>query len=176
MNTRPRNILKVMATNGLLIALVAIVTATVRIATPLTGGYINLGDVLVLACGYLLGGPRGALVGGLGSAFADLSGGHFIFVPGTLVIKGLEGFCAGMLGRDLNRCNSHLFRLAGGFCGASAMVGGYFLYEQLIMGYYKALSAVIPNAIQGIIGMAGSLLLYPLLEKAFHQVTQKASP
>ena len=102
---------------------VAALTVFVRVPTPATGGYINLGDVAVIFCGLFLGGRTGAIVGGIGSALADLISGAFVFIPITFVAKGLEAFVAGTLGRK------HAAWLA---LAAAAMFGTYFLVEALL--------------------------------------------
>ncbi|MEB3825163.1 MAG: ECF transporter S component [Desulfurococcales archaeon] len=85
----------------------AIMTALVFTATmvameiPATGGYFNLGETMVYTAA-IIGGPlTGAVAGGLGSALADIYTGYGIYAPGTLVIKGLEGFIVGAIFRRL---------------------------------------------------------------------------
>lgn len=156
-----------------IIAVVTISTCTLKVPTPLTGGYTNLGDIIVISSGFLLGSRRGALIGGIGSALADLIAGYTIFTPATLIIKGIEGYLAGKIGKDLNKNNSFSLRLFGGLAGAMSMVGGYFLYERVVMVWFglakavAAYSALFPNFLQGIAGVTGALFLLPLLEKAY---------
>ena len=50
---------------ALLAAFVCVATLVIRIPSPL-GGYINLGDCIVLVSGWLLGPVYGFLAGGLG--------------------------------------------------------------------------------------------------------------
>lgn len=150
---------------SLLISLVAIVTSFIRIPTPVSKGYLNAGDIVLICCGFLLGGKTGALIGSLGSIIADISGGYFYFVPGTFVVKGLEGYLAGFIGKDINKKSNHALRLLGGICASSSMVFGYFLYESILMGTVAAAAEVIPNIMQGIAGVIGSIALYPVLRK-----------
>jgi len=158
--------LREIAICALLISLVAITTLIVRIPTPVTGGYVNLGDVIIIAGSFLLGSTRGFLIGGLGSAVADIIGGHVWFAPGTLLIKGLEGFLSGLLGKDLNNNSRPAFRALGGLAGAVVMVAGYFIYELFLRGFAVALTAIIPNTLQGLTGVCGAFMIYPLLAKA----------
>ncbi|MFW9856705.1 MAG: ECF transporter S component [Candidatus Thorarchaeota archaeon] len=86
------------------VALAATFTALVFLATSLfylalvaSSGFFNLGEAFVYLAA-LIGGPIvGAVAGGLGSAMADAFLGYGTFVPATLVLKGLEGFVAGLL-------------------------------------------------------------------------------
>ena len=63
-------------------------TMVVKLRAVPTGGYMNLGDTVVLLGGYLLGLP-GALVR-IGPALADVLGSP-IYAPATLVIKAGDG-------------------------------------------------------------------------------------
>ena len=77
-------------------ALVAAATILLAVSIPATGGYFNFGEIMVYSTAMLTGPYVGAIAGGVGSAISDalLSPG---FAPGTLVIKGLEGFLVGYL-------------------------------------------------------------------------------
>ena len=88
---------------GALAALGCAATMVLRIPSP-TGGYLNLGDAVVLLGAYLLGPAWGALAGGIGPALADLLAGYAAYVPATLVIKvGGSGIPVGTgAGRDLD--------------------------------------------------------------------------
>ena len=74
----------------------------IQILIPATGGYINVGDVIIFTSAILFGPMVGALAGGIGSAVADILFGYPAFAPYTFVIKGLEGFVAGYISRDGN--------------------------------------------------------------------------
>ena len=52
---------------GLLIALTCVATMVIRIPIPSTGGYVNIGDSLVLICAIFFGPEYGLIAGGLGS-------------------------------------------------------------------------------------------------------------
>ncbi len=69
---RPADTLVVLA--AALAALACAATMVVQIPSP-TGGYLNLGDAVVLLGAYLLGPAWGALAGGIGPALADLLAG-----------------------------------------------------------------------------------------------------
>lgn len=76
--------------NGLMIALVFVVTRFTSIPTPV--GYFNIGDVAIMVTAVLLGKNSGFAAGAIGSAIADISSGYYIFAPVTFIIKGLEGY------------------------------------------------------------------------------------
>ena len=78
---------------ALLAALACVATLVIRIPSP-TGGYMNLGDTIVLLGAYLLGGAYGAAAGAVGPALADLISGYMVYVPATLVIKAVMALIA----------------------------------------------------------------------------------
>lgn len=148
--------------NYLIIILAGIVAAStylVKIPVPVSGGYFNFGDISVVFCGLYLGRTKGALAGGIGSAIADLLGGFFIFIPITLVAKGLEAYIAGSLGRK----NPFFLALAG-----LAMMTVYFVSELLIpgMGMPAALADLNFNIIQALTGAIGGYVLFAIVNKA----------
>lgn len=72
-------------------SMACVATMVIKIPIPATGGYINLGDSIVLLSGVVLGPLYGGLAAGLGSALADLLGGYVAFAPATLYIKSTYG-------------------------------------------------------------------------------------
>ena len=93
MQNTPHLNTKTLVMASLLAALCCVATMVIRIPSP-TGGYMNLGDTVVILSAYLLGPAWGAAASGLGSALADLFSGYTAYVPGTLVIKALMAACA----------------------------------------------------------------------------------
>jgi uncharacterized membrane protein len=144
---------------GLLTALVAAATLVVRIPTPATQGYVNIGDAVIVAGALLYGGRLGGLAGGMGSALADLLGGYFVYAPFTLVIKGIEGGFVGGAARwlraDLSRVSGLAVALGLAVLGTSWMVVGYFLAERQLFSVGTALANVPSNAFQA----AASILI-----------------
>lgn len=156
--------LKKMVMAALFAALACVVTMSIRIPTPGTNGYIHPGDAIVVLSGVFLGPVWGLLAAGIGSAMADLLGGYFLYVPVTFVIKGAVAFAAGVLyQRTGHTAKSRYFAVVLGGVGDLVLVaGGYFLFERLIYG--PAAAASVPaNIVQGLSGLAISILLYPVL-------------
>lgn len=67
-------------------------------ATTSTGGYFDVGEIMVYITALVMGPYVGAFAGGVGSMFSDALLAPQ-FAPGTLVIKGAEGFIVGYLAR-----------------------------------------------------------------------------
>jgi len=110
-----------------LIALSAIATLVIRIPIPATTGYFNIGDVFVVLAGLWLGPLAGALVGGLGPTIADAIG-FPIFIPATLVTKGMEGFLVGLIASRA-RGSALKLRTIAAFAGGLTVAVGYFVFE-----------------------------------------------
>ena len=129
-------------------ALVAVGTLIIRIPNPM-GGYFNVGDVMIFVAALTFNPFVGGVAGGLGSAIADMIGFPLFVIP-TLVIKGLEGFLAGLIG-DRKDVFRDVFAVVVAGC---EMVVGYFLVElyALQWGLGGALGEVPGNITQIVIG------------------------
>ncbi|MFQ5950630.1 MAG: ECF transporter S component, partial [Candidatus Geothermarchaeales archaeon] len=89
---------------SLFVSLSAVFTGVVFAATvvfslfiPGSGGFFNIGESGVYLAALVAGPYVGSVAGGIGSMLADLFLGFPAFAPGTLVIKGAEGFVVGYL-------------------------------------------------------------------------------
>ncbi len=150
---------------ALFASLTCVATMAIRIPIPATNGYANLGDAVVLLAAFLLGPLYGGLAAGLGSALADLFAGYAVYAPGTAIIKGLCALVAALLLRRL-RDRLKWAYIPAAIAGEILMVGGYFLYESLILGYgMAALGSVPANAIQGVVGVVAGVALYLALRR-----------
>jgi len=109
---------------GLSTALVAVLTMAFQLYIPATKGYFNLGDAGIFISAIFLGPAVGMFAGGVGSATSDIVTGYTVFAPGTLVVKGIEGFIAGFLFRKLR---------AGGSRKASLALAGSILAMGAVM-------------------------------------------
>lgn len=145
------------------VACVTLTTLFIRVPLP-TGGYFNFGDIGVVFGSLLVGsslkrrhGLAGFVVGGVGSAIADVLGGYAMFAPITFVAKGLEGLAAA-LASQASKWTGYVL-LA---CGGSAMVGVYFLGEWLMpsTGLQGAIAEIVPNITQAVGGAFGGRILY----------------
>ncbi len=129
-------------------ALVTVGTLIIRVPNPM-GGYFNVGDVMIFVCALTLNPIIGGFAGGVGSAIADMIGFPVFAIP-TLIIKGLEGFLAGLVTNKKNVFRDVLAVVVAG----SEMITGYFLVELYVLqwGLGGALAEVPGNIAQIIIG------------------------
>ena len=148
---------------GLFIALTAVATM-IRLPVPLSNGYVNAGDAVVIVSAFLLGPGWGAIAAGLGAALADIFSGYAIYAPATLIIKALMGLAAGAILRKFKDKAPVLPAVLGSVTAAVIMVLGYFAYEIILYGFGGAVADLVPNSIQGAFGViAGTVLFYALL-------------
>ena len=145
---------------ALFMALTTVATMVIHIPVPATQGFVNVGDSLVLLSGLLFSHYYGALIGGVGSALADLFLGYTIFAPVTLIVKAIEALLASYIDRG-----NTVSRVIAVIVGVAWMVFGYFIFEVFMFDLPVALSAVIPNSIQGIVSAGLALLLYPIVRR-----------
>lgn len=150
MNTRQ---IHIWISSALLAALTYIGTIVVQIPSPMNG-FVNLGDIVVLLCAYLLGPWHGAVAGGVGSLLADALTGYLLYAPGTLIIKSLMVILSGLLYRAMGK------RPMGMVLSAIAaeiwMVLGYFLYAAILLGNGLAAASSIPgNLMQAAFAVVG---------------------
>lgn len=75
-------------------ALITVMTAFIKIPTPL--GYIHIGDAFIFAAAMLLG-PYAAIPAMIGSGLADFITAYFMYIPVTILIKGLMGLLSGFV-------------------------------------------------------------------------------
>lgn len=157
------------ARNALLVALTAAATLVIRIPTPATQGYINVGDAVVFVSALLFGARAGAMAGGIGSALADIITGYPLWMI-TLVIKGIEGVVAGGLfgwfGRALWRPSGVAVGLLALILAGGWMVLGYFLVEMKLYGWGPASASAVGNLVQAGASVAIGLPAAVALRKA----------
>ena len=158
-------------------ALVFTVTSQIPpIPIPATSGYFNIGETIIYIAALLFGPLVGALSGGIGAMLADMYLGFSVFAPGTLVIKGAEGAIVGFLNLQLRKYvpKAAVRAVVSVAVGGLEMVAGYFLYEQLVLGYpfVLALAEVPFNIVQMIIGL---VIAVPIMHAVFRFFPQLKS-
>lgn len=147
-------------------ALACVATMLIKIPSPLNG-YINLGDCMVLAAGFLLSPLYGFLAAGLGSMLADVFSGYMAYAPATFLIKGVMALvvCFGV--RLLTKRMKKTFaRILCGVVAELVMIGGYFLFEGVLYGFGPSLVNIPANAVQGAAGIILGVLLTSALERS----------
>lgn len=144
--------------SALFAALACVATMIIKIPSPLSG-YINLGDSVVLLCGWMLGPGYGFFAAAIGSALADMFYGYMVYVPATFVIKGAVALIACVLSKKTKKFISAI-------AAEAAMVAGYYVFEGFLYGFGASLVNVVPNIIQAAAGIVVGLLLMKIFKKS----------
>lgn len=138
MNSEKRRINSgTIAATAVFTAFVAAATSVFSVNIPATTGYFNIGEIMVYTSALLMGPYVGAFAGGVGSMLSDLSLGYPYYAPGTLLVKGLEGFIVGYLAtkmfakvtktmwRGVTLASGLLFAVALSYIGATFLSGDF---------------------------------------------------
>ncbi len=149
--------------SALFAALACVCTMVIQIPVPATGGYINLGDSIVLLCAWYIGGFYGAAAAGIGTAMADIISGYTVYAPATFLIKACMALAAWAIFKKLH---GHRGQYLGAFAAAFIMLVGYLSYEGFVLGFgFGALAAIPANLIQGFTGCTAGVVMSMLMEK-----------
>jgi len=156
------------AISAVMAALVCVTTLLIQIPIPATQGFFNVGDAMVMVAALTFGPIVGFFAGGIGSSLADLIGGWYVWVPFTLVIKGLEGFLAGSIMILDDEDKGVKTKIVAWIVSGSEMVLGYFLVQYYMYGLSAALIELPFNLLQmvagGIIGIPLSIIVARRME------------
>lgn len=163
------NSVQKLVTAALFTALTCMATLVIQIRIGPTGGYINLGDCVVLLCAWCLSPFYGAAAAGIGSMLADVISGFAFYAPATLAIKTLMALLGGAVFRALRRGLRLRLLFA---CIASAvaaecvMVAGYCAFDAFALGLGAgALLGMPGNLIQALGGGISATVAYSLLHR-----------
>ena len=150
---------------ALLAAMVCVATMIIKIPSPMKG-YLNIGDCIVLLCGWLLSPGYGFVAAGLGSALADMFSGYITYAPATFLIKGsmaLIAFaCFKLMNKRLGRLPSQII---GAVLAEIVMVFGYFVFEGFMYGFVPSAVNIPANAVQGAAGLILGIILVKVFER-----------
>lgn len=157
--------IKTLVRAALFAALTCIMTLVVQIPAPT--GHVNLGDVGVLLSAWAFGPIWGSLAAGVGSALADLLSWP-AYAPATFVIKFAMAAAAALIFRVAKtRGHKYIGMILGAVVAEVIMVGGYFIYESVVLAVGAAAAASIPfNLVQGCVGAVVGVTAAVLLDRS----------
>ena len=154
-----------MTLTALFAALIYLLTAYLHI--PSANGYTHIGDAFIYLAGALLPPGYAAAAGAIGAALADLLTGYAFWAPGSIIIKTLTAlFFTSTASKIL--CTRNLVALIPSFV---LCVGGYYLYEALLIQNFVSPLAGIPGYC---IQVLASAVVYLLLGAALDHLHLKA--
>ncbi len=145
---------------ALLASFACVATMIIQIPNGI-GGYFNLGDCIVLLCGWLLGPIYGALAAGVGTALADVFSSYVVYAPVTFIIKALMAIIAFYIAKN----NKIIRVIISGVFAEFLMVFGYFAYECFLYGVGTAALGIAPNLLQGVVGLICALVLKAFVDR-----------
>ena len=124
------------------------------------GGYMNLGDGFILLFSSIVSPLGGFLIGGVGSAIADVVSGYGLYAPFTLVIKGLEGYLvAALIKKTYKKWMLYVV-------GCLIVIVGYFLVDWFLQGsFVVAITGIPTNIMQTLCGFMIAMCLHKLVIK-----------
>ena len=157
--------IKKIVISALMAAMVCAATMVIKIPSPMQG-YINLGDCIVLLCGWILAPGYGFLAAGIGSALADLFSGYFIYAPATFLIKGAMALIAYAFFKLMSgRIGKLPSQIIGGVLAELAMIVGYYVFEGFMYGFVPSAVNIPANAVQGVAGLVIGIVLIKAFER-----------
>ncbi len=147
-------------------ALICVLTMFPKLPIPMVnGGYIHMGDTLIIVGAFILNPVYAALAAGIGSALADLFSGYAIYAPATFVIKALIAFVAAWLFTAMKRKqkNTVIFNFFVAIVAELVMVLGYFLFETILYGLGPAAVAAPFNLAQAAFGAIFGVIVIKII-------------
>ena len=150
---------------ALMAAMVCVATMIIKIPSPMKG-YLNVGDCIVLLCGWLLSPGYGFVAAGLGSALADMFSGYITYAPVTFLIKGAMALivfaCFKLMNKRIGKLPSQII---GAALAEIVMVLGYYVFEGFMYDFVPSAVNIPANAVQGAAGLTLGIVLVKVFER-----------
>ena len=138
-----RNHLVLLVRGSIFAALIFVATRFLSI--PLPGvGYVHLGDALLFVAASLLPMPYAIGAAIIGAGLADLTAGFAVYLPATILIKGLTAALFTEKGKRM-LCLRNLLALP---LALLLCAGGYFIFEWALYGLPAATPSIPFNCLQ----------------------------
>lgn len=148
---------------ALLASFTCVATMIIQIPNGI-GGYINLGDCIVIISGWMLGPVYGGVSAALGSMLADIFSSYVVYAPATFIIKGIMAVIAAVLYKAL--ASKKFAAVISGICAELFMVVGYFVFEgAFLYGFGTAALGLMSNFLQAIFGFVCALVIKQFVER-----------
>jgi len=146
-----------LAVGGLLTAIIALLTAYVKIPLPI--GFAHIGDGAVIFSGIMLG-FYGAIPAALGSALGDILAGYSYYAVFSAVIKGVMALIAAkwiMFHEQASFRNMMIVVAAFAF-----MTIAYFLTNTFLYSFPQAVASIFGDGMQAAVGAVISSVILKL--------------
>ena len=155
--------LKEITLTAIFAALVAVMTAFIKVPTGINEGYLHFGDSMIYLAGCLLG-PYAAIAAALGGALADVLAGAAVWAIPTAIIKACNSVpfiiaTAMYVKRKGSHKIIHLSTLLMTLVSGLITIFGYLLAEGLMYSFPSALTSVPFSIVQA----TGSAIIFILV-------------
>lgn len=155
--------LKKITLTAIFAALVAVMTAFIKVPTGINEGYLHFGDSMIYLAGCLLG-PYAAIAAAIGGALADVLAGAAVWAIPTAIIKAFNSVpfiiaTAMYVKRKGSHKIIHLSTLLMTLVSGLITIFGYLLAEGLMYSFPSALTSVPFSIVQA----TGSAILFILV-------------
>lgn len=145
-------------------AFVFIITRFIQVPIPL--GYFNVGNSMILSFSLFLPMPYAVLMGGLGSALADLTSYPEWTVP-TLIIKMLMPFVFKLLMTIKFKKSRHILAIIAAIISMLIPFAGYTCVGMILYGSVAAGLAQVPGlGLEYVANLFLFIIMYFVIEKA----------
>lgn len=165
MKTYTGNRIRLIALTGLFMAMTYVLTAFLHV--PTIKGYVHVGDAIIFLGASILPTPYAVVAASFGAALSDALSGYWIWVPATLVIKGLTVlFFTSKKERLL--CSRNLVALIPALI---LCVAGYGLYSGIVI--FNSLAGGFADAFANAMQTVTSGIVYIILSVTFDKINIK---
>lgn len=152
---------KKITTLAMLTALTTALSLLFVLPVPQTKGVVTLCEAGIYATALLLGGPSGAIVGGLSGGMIDFLSGYPEWALFSILIHGCQGYLTGRLRR---------YPLLALCLGSITMIVGYAAATTIMFGFGAGIASILSNSLQNVFGI---VVAFPLVN--YLKRTQKFS-
>ena len=162
--------LKKITLTAVFAALIAVMTAFIKMPTGINEGYLHFGDSMIYLAGCLLG-PYAVIAAAIGGALADILAGAAVWAIPTAIIKACNSVpfiiaTSMYVKRKNNHRIIHLSALLMTVASGLITIFGYLLAEGLMYSFPSALTSVPFSIIQAV----GSAIVFILVGCALDAV------
>lgn len=139
----------------------ALITTLTYFMVPIAGGYIHLGDSMIYACAWAVGGVPAAIASAIGSCIADVLVGYPQYAIASLVIKFIMCYVCYIIMKVFSyRMGTNILAMV---VASIIMAAGYCAYEYYLTGYGGMVAVIYGNLIQALAGVCiGSIIINTL--------------
>ena len=148
------------AVTAVMTALVIVFTSFIKVPIG-AGGYIHLGDLMILLSASILPLPFALISSCVGAALSDVIVGAPIWAPFSLIVKALIVLCF-TAKKDKILCARNFIG-----CGLSCIITvvGYFFSEVIIYGNWGAYVSMPWNLVQAVVAAVGYMVIGVAFDK-----------